>query len=83
MHTQNLLIDQSSNWKTIEHIGEYFPELNGVPAFALIVKTINPVNLSALMIASQKKEVFWVLDFVAHQQSNRLNRLLASVNIIT
>lgn len=35
------------------------------------------------MIASQKKEILWVLDLVGQQQTDCLQGLLASVHIVT
>ena len=65
MHAKNFFINQSCNWEAIETICENFPKLDAVATFALIVKSINAINGSTLMVSSQKEEVFWVLDFVS------------------
>jgi len=39
--------------------------------------------LGALVIASQEEKVLWVLDLVAEEQSDCLDRLLATVDVVT
>ena len=34
------------------------------------------------MVAPEKEEVFWVLDFVCEEEAYRLQRLLASVHVV-
>ena len=53
MHTENLLIDDCSDGKAIEAIGESLPEFNVVSSLALIIETINSVDRSALVVASK------------------------------
>jgi len=65
VHAQNLLVDQSTDRQTVKDVGEDLPEFDGVPAFALVVETVNSIDLSTFMIPSKQEEVFWVLDLVA------------------
>jgi len=51
MHAENLLVDDSCNWQTVEHICEHLPESNGVSAFALVVESVNAIDLGALVVA--------------------------------
>jgi hypothetical protein len=64
MHTQNLLINQSSHWQTVEAICERLPQANVEPTFTLVVESIYSVDGGTFMVAPQQKEVFWVLDLV-------------------
>lgn len=45
---------------------------NNTQSLTLIVKAVYPVNAGTLMIASEQKEVFRVLDFVCQEQTNCL-----------
>ena len=35
------------------------------------------------MVATEQEKVLWVLDFVAQEETNRFDRLLAAVDIVT
>ena len=49
----------------------------------LIVKAIDTVDTCALVVPPQDEEVLWVLDLVCEEQADRLERLLATVHVIT
>ena len=83
MHAKNLFIDQGANGQTVENIGENFPKLNGVAALALVIETVNTVDLCALVVTSQQEEVFRVLDLITEKQCDSLDRLLATVDVVT
>lgn len=83
VHAQNFLIDDRTNGQAIEYVWEYFPEFNGVATFAFVIEAVNTIDLSAFMIAAEQEEIFWVFDFVTQQQSDRLDRLLAPVNVVS
>lgn len=82
MHAQNFIVNQGSNWHTVKNILELFPETDTVPILTLVVESINTIDLSALVIAPQQEEVLLKLDFVGQQENDRLERLLASVNVV-
>lgn len=67
MHAQNLLIDYSSNWQTVETISEGFPKFYIVSSLALVIEPVNTVDGCTLVISPQQKEVLWILDFVSQQ----------------
>ena len=73
MHAENFLIDQSSHRQSIENITENLPKSDGVSSLTFVIESINTVDLSTLVIASQKEEVLWVLDFVAEKKGNGLD----------
>jgi hypothetical protein len=64
MHAQNFFIDQCTNRQAVKDIREYLPEFNGVAALALIVETVNSVNLGTFVISSEQEEVFRIFYFV-------------------
>lgn len=82
MHGEDLLVDDSSNGKAVEAIGEGLPQLDVVAALALIVETVDTVDGGTLVVAPQDEEVLGVLDLVGKQQANGLKRLLASVYVV-
>jgi hypothetical protein len=83
VHAQDLLVNDGCNWEAVEAISEGLPEFNIVAAFAFIVETIDAVDRGALVVASQKEEILWVLNFVGEEEANCLKRLLAAVDVIT
>lgn len=83
MHSENLLINNSGNGKAVETIGKSFPQLNIVATLALIVETVDAVDGGTLVVTSQDEKVLRVLDFVGEQKADCLERLLASVYVVT
>lgn len=47
-----------------------------------IVESVNSVDTRALMVTSKDEKVLRVLDLVSQEQADRLEGLLASVNVI-
>jgi hypothetical protein len=89
MHTQDFLINKGSDRHDIEDIREEFPEFKVVLSFTFdkriftfIIKSINPVNGGAFVIAPEQEEVLGVLDLISKHERNTLNRLFSSINII-
>jgi hypothetical protein len=82
VHAQNLLVDEGHNRQTVEALGEGLPQLDAKSSFALVVKAVYSVDRGRLVIASQQEEVLGVFDFIGQQQTDGLETLLASVNII-
>lgn len=72
MHGENLLIDDSSNGKAVEAVGERLPQLDIVAALALVVETVDTVDGCALVVAAEDEEVLRVLDLVREQQADGL-----------
>jgi len=52
VNAENLVIDHSRYWETIEALYELFPEFQGISSFAFIIESVNSINGSALMITS-------------------------------
>ena len=82
MHAENLLINKSGHRKAIEDVAEHAPESDGVPALAFIIEAVDSINLCAFMIASKKEEVLRILDLIAEKETNRLDGLLSSVDVV-
>lgn len=83
VHGENLLVDDSSDRKAVEAVGECLPQLDVIATLALVVESINTVDGGTLVVTSKDEEVFGVLDLVGEKQADGLKRLLSSVDIIT
>jgi hypothetical protein len=82
MHGEDLLIDYGSDRQAVKTIGKSFPQLDIVPAFAFVVESIDSVDGSAFMIASQNEKVLGVLNLVGEEKTDSLERLLATIDVI-
>jgi hypothetical protein len=49
----------------------------------LVVEPVDPVDGCALVVATKNEEVLRVLDLVGQQQADGLERLLASVDVVS
>ena len=83
MHCENFVINKRSNWHAIENVLELFPKSNGVASLAFIVEAIDTINLTTFVVSTEQKEVFLEFYFVGQEQNYRLQRLLASVDVVT
>ena len=82
VHSEDLLVDDSGDGKAVEAVGEGLPQLDVVPALALIVEAVYAVDGGALVVASQHEEVLGVLDFVCQEQADSLQGLLAAIHVV-
>ena len=73
MHAENFFVDEGGDGEAVEGVGESFPELDGVAAFALIIEPIDAVDLGTLVVAAEQEEILRVLYLVTHQETHRLN----------
>ena len=83
MHTQDLIIDESGDGHAVKDVLELFPDADGVAAFALVVETVDSIDLAALVISSQQEEVLLELDFVGQEENDCLKRVLSSIDVVT
>ena len=70
MHGEDLLVDDGGNWQAIEAIRESLPELDVVPPLAFVVEAINTVYGSTLMVSTENKEIFRILDLVCKEEAD-------------
>lgn len=83
MHSEDLFVNDGSNRKAVEAVGESLPELYVVSALALIVETVDTVDRGTLVVSTQNEEVLRVLDLVGKEEADGLERLLATVDVVT
>ena len=82
VHGQDLLVNDGGDRQAVEAVRECAPELDVVSALALVVEPVDAVHAGTLVVAAQNKEVLRVLDFVREQKADRLQTLLAAVDIV-
>jgi hypothetical protein len=82
VHGKDLLVDNGRNGEAVEAVGECLPELDVVTALALVVEAVDTVDRSALVVAAEDEKVLGVLDLVCEQETDGLERLLATVDIV-
>jgi hypothetical protein len=83
MATKNFLVNDSRDWQTIETIGKRLPKFDVVSSFAFLVKPVNSIDRGTLVIAAEKKKIFGKFYFIGEQQTYGLERLFASVDIVS
>lgn len=83
VHGKDLLVDDGRDRQTVEAVSKSLPQLDVVPALAFIVEAIDTVDGCTLVITAQDKEVLGVLDLVCQEETDSLQRLLATVDVVT
>jgi hypothetical protein len=82
MYTKDFLVDNGTNWHTIEAVREGFPQSNVVPPLAFIVEPIDSVDTGTLVVPTENEKVFGILNLVCEEETNSLKRLLPTVNVV-
>ncbi|KAL3809075.1 hypothetical protein ACHAXA_007860, partial [Cyclostephanos tholiformis] len=83
MHAKYFLVYYRTHGEAVEDVAEDFPQPNGVPSFALVVETINPIDPRRFVISSEDEEILGIHYLVTYEEAHRLEGLLATVDIIT
>jgi len=83
VHAKDLLVDDGSDGQAVEALSEGLPKLYVVSPLAFVVETVDPINGSTLVIASQEEEIFWEFDLVGEQEADGLQALLSTVHIVS
>lgn len=83
VRAEDFLIDDTSAGEAVEAVCESLPQLNAETALALVIETVDAVNGRTLVVATENEEVFRILDLVGEQDADRLEGLLATVNVVT
>lgn len=67
MHADDLVINDSGTWETVERVAECFPKLDTEAAATLIIETVYPVDSRTLMVSTEDEKVLWILDLVGEE----------------
>jgi len=60
----------------------YLPELDVIPALALVIKAIYPIDGGTLVVAAEDIKVLGVLDFVGEEEADGFQGLFAAVHVV-
>ena len=82
VHAEDLARDDRGDGEGVEGVDEALPDLDVAPSFALVVEAIHARHVGALVIAAEQKEVLGELELVTEQQQDRLETLLASIDVV-
>lgn len=84
MQTENLRSNNCSQRKVVEQLSKLLPNFSiSILSQAFIIKPVNLSDLSALMISSEDSQSLWISDFQSNKQSDSLNWVIASINVIS
>lgn len=68
--TAYFVVDDGSDVQAAGTVGEGLPELEAVPALALVAEAVDAVDSSVLVVAPQEEELLPALDLVRHQAAD-------------
>jgi hypothetical protein len=83
MDAKDLGSDDGGNRERVEGIDKGLPDLHVAPPLAFIVETVDAGDVGALVVPPQQEEVLGILQLVAKQQQDGLERLLTTVDVVT
>ena len=84
MKAENLVLDKSGEGEIVEEVGEVFPNISvAVFAQALVVKPVDLCDLAGFMISSENGDTLGVTDLKTDKESDRLDRVVTTVDVVT
>mmetsp|Transcript_6899 Transcript_6899/g.22622 ORF Transcript_6899/g.22622 Transcript_6899/m.22622 type:complete len:268 (-) Transcript_6899:35-838(-) len=82
MYAKDLLVDNGREGQQIKHLLELLPNLYIQTPLAFIIEAIDAVDRRALVVATQKEEIFRVLDFVGEKQAHAFQAVFAPIHVV-
>ena len=67
MHAKYLVVNEGCDRHAVKYVLKFLPYTDTVSPLALVVESIDPVNLSALMVSTEKEKVLLKLYFVCEK----------------
>jgi hypothetical protein len=83
VHGEDLLVDDRRDGQAVEAISKCLPQLNVVPPLALVIEAIDTVDGGTFVVTTENKEVFRIFDLVRKEEADGLERLLATVDVVS
>jgi hypothetical protein len=72
VHAEYLVVDEGCNRHAVEHVLEFFPDADAISPLALVVESVDSVNLAALMVSAEQEKVLFEFHFVGEEQYHSL-----------
>lgn len=82
MDTKDLLGNNRCDREAVEDVVHLPPELDGVPALALVVKAVDTIDRGTFVVATQQEELQRVFDLETQQQGHTLYTLETSIYVV-
>lgn len=83
MHTENLAFDTGTEDQVIHDVAAVLPGVDvTVLLHRLVVESVLHRNLSRLVVATQNRDVTWVLHLQAHQVLECFHRVVAAIDVV-
>ena len=83
MQAEDLVLDDGGEWEVIEEVSQVLPHVRvAVLSEALVVEAVDLGDLTTFVVTSEDGDPVPVAHFEADQQSDGLDRVVASVDVI-
>jgi hypothetical protein len=80
----NLVVDESSERKVVEEVGEVLPDVRiSILPQALVVETVNLSDLSRLVVTTEDRNAVPVPNLEGDEEGDGLDRVVSSVNVVS
>ena len=84
MQAEDLVLDDGSEWEVIEEVSQVLPHVCvAVLSEALVVEAVDLGDLTTFVVTSEDGEPVPIAHFEANEQSDSLDRVVASVDVIS
>lgn len=83
VQTEDLVLDDRGQRQVVEQVREQLPHVaRAVLPHALVEEAVNLCDLSTLVVATEQVDAVGVPRLVAQQQTDRLHRVVAAVDVV-
>lgn len=84
MKTEDLVVDQGSEGEVVKEVGKILPDISvSIFTEAFVVEAVDLSDLTGLVVSSEDCDSLRVSDLEGDKKGDSLNRVVASVNVVT